>query len=567
VGTEEDRIRDKYTPLNKPTTGSSAPNLQRIIVEKLSKYIAPVIQIKLNKERDSITESNSSSICSDFNFTEKNEKVSIDELHKMQRNLINLIQNVGDYNSIKGFKKFYKEFYMLNGKLDKHSEFCWFAEGWSFLHEASKRGNTDIAKFLIFGRMQDPNMVSESLWTPLQLSWHYGHVKLTMLLCESPKLDPDIVTDYSRGSASEISWRNMSDECVNLIKCEKDESFISDKHLNCLKVIYKLKNLPFNLKDFAEAPLSKRSSSFHEKKAENKDNTAKVIKRKKNNRANSHFDASSSDSHKIPDAKQISIEDIKIACVKYLTHLQIKIPANFFEVLDIMHDKSKVNYPIESIPYMIEYDGYIGKSQALGLKVSYRWFKLNPTDGNFIEYKTKEDCPNKPHKIIPLNSINSVWISTNRWMVKKALFYWEIDNKQIMCNRTSQCQNLWILKLLESIQFSSWIEALKNIRFTEVPIPDELEIGEKDKNNIERFVDKILSHRLQRVEIVDTDSNGGLIHYDEKRDMSPILKTTSAKHIDNLKPTVPTKTKSKLSVKRVPKVNLSLNNVVHKDIK
>jgi hypothetical protein len=567
VGIEEDRIREVYTPLNKPLTKSSTPNLQRIIVEKLSKYAAPVIQIKLNKERDSITESNSSSICSDFQFDDKSSKDNIDELHKTQRNLINLIQNVGDYNSIKGFKKFYQEFYMLNGKLDKYSEFKWFAEGWSFLHEASKRGNTDIAKFLIFGRMQDPNMVSESLWTPLQLSWHHGHVKLTMLLCESPKLDPDIVTDYWRGSASEISWRNISDECVNLIRCEKDESFINDKHLNCLKVIYKLKKLPFNIKDFAETPLCRRSSSFHEIKTENKASCIKVIKRKKNNRANSHIDALSAGNHKILDSKQISIEDIKTACEKYLTYLQIKIPANFFEVLDIMHDKSKVNYPIESIPYMIEYDGYIGKSQALGLKVSYRWFKLNPTDGNFIEYKTKEDCPNKPHKIIPLNSINSVWLSTNRWMVKKALFYWEIDNKQIMCNRTSQCQNLWILKLLESIQFSSWIDALKNIRFTDVPIPDELQIGENDKNNIERFVDKILSHRLQRVEIVDTDSNGGLIHYDQRRDISPSFKTTSVKHIENLKPTVPTNTKNKVSLKRVPKVNLSLSNVIDKDIK
>lgn len=123
MGTEEDRIRDKYTPVSIPKVGASTPNLQRIIVEKLSKYIAPVIQIKLDKQRDSIAESNNSSICSEFQYNEKSEKVSIDELHKAQRNLMNMIQNVGDYNSIKGFKKFYQENYMLNGKLDKHSEF------------------------------------------------------------------------------------------------------------------------------------------------------------------------------------------------------------------------------------------------------------------------------------------------------------------------------------------------------------------------------------------------------------------------------------------------------------
>lgn len=569
TGNEKDRVREKFAPLNQPTTAFLSPNLQRVTVDRQNKYIAPTIQIKLKKQKDSIAESSTSSAISDFPYNEKIVQVSTDELYKTQRSLMILIQNVGDFNSIKGFKMFYQEHYILAGKLSKDLEFHSFLEKWSFLHEASKHGNTDIAKFLIFERMQDPNMVSDSLWTPLQLSWHHGHVKLTMLLWESPKLDPDIVTDYLRGSALEISKRNISDECINLIRNKKDSSFISDKHLNCFKVICKFKNITFNINDFAAAPLMKRSSSFHEKQipqdtANYSSPLASQSKRKKA-RANSQFDGSSS--NKVSESKQLWFEDIQKVWEKYLSHLQIKIPENFFDVLDQAYQKSKFNESFEDIPFMWEYEGFIGRSQTLGLKVAYRWFKLSSNAGSLIEYKTKEDCPNKPYRIIPLNTIGTVLPSTGRWMMKKALYYWEIDNKQIMWNKTIQCQNLWIDKIQQSIGYSWWIDALKNIRFTEVPIPAELQISENDKANIERFVDKILSTKLMKVEINDSDVNWGLIYEKEPNKYMSVesinltnIKVSESKTNDAQITTSTHKLKNKISNKKVANVNINLTD-------
>lgn len=68
----------------------------------------------------------------------------------------------------------------------------------------------------------------------------------------------------------------------------------------------------------------------------------------------------------------------------------------------------------------------------MGLKIEQRWVKLNPIDGNFIEFKNKADCPNKPYRILPLHSIQSIAVSSQKWLMKKTMFYWEIDNKYIM---------------------------------------------------------------------------------------------------------------------------------------
>lgn len=53
-------------------------------------------------------------------------------------------------------------------------------DGWTFLHEASKYGNLDIAHFMLTETDIDPNMVSRGaiidgsrkteLWTPLQIA-------------------------------------------------------------------------------------------------------------------------------------------------------------------------------------------------------------------------------------------------------------------------------------------------------------------------------------------------------------------------------------------------------------
>lgn len=65
-------------------------------------------------------------------------------------------------------------------------------DGWTFLHEASKYGNLDIAHFMLTETDIDPNMVSRGaiidgsrkteLWTPLQIAWQLGYYKIVAIL-------------------------------------------------------------------------------------------------------------------------------------------------------------------------------------------------------------------------------------------------------------------------------------------------------------------------------------------------------------------------------------------------
>lgn len=87
---------------------------------------------------------------------------------------------------------------------------------------------------------QDPNLVSLSLWTPLQLSCQYSHEKVTKLLLEDKRTDIDLITDYQRGSATEISWNNIPKDLLNHSPDNKTGES-PNKHLNCLKAIYKHK--------------------------------------------------------------------------------------------------------------------------------------------------------------------------------------------------------------------------------------------------------------------------------------------------------------------------------------
>ena len=72
------------------------------------------------------------------------------------------------------------------------------------------------------------------------------------------------------------------------------------------------------------------------------------------------------------------------------------------------------------------YQGSIGCQKGMRMKLIYRWVKLNPIDGTLIEFKSKRDCPNKPYKIIPLHSIQSISLAQKKWYMKKNLYYWEI---------------------------------------------------------------------------------------------------------------------------------------------
>lgn len=77
--------------------------------------------------------------------------------------------------------------------------------------------------------------------------------------------------------------------------------------------------------------------------------------------------------------------------------------------------------------FVWEYQGLIERPKSMGVTTTPRWIKVNPIDGSLIEFKSKEDCPNKPYRIIPLHTITNITINHHRWIMKKNLLYWEIN--------------------------------------------------------------------------------------------------------------------------------------------
>lgn len=83
---------------------------------------------------------------------------------------MSLIANIGSQVDIDLFKSKYTQTFIMSGRMDPYYEFHSFDRNWTLLHEAAKLSNTDIAWFLISDVKQDPNMVSDCHWTPLQLA-------------------------------------------------------------------------------------------------------------------------------------------------------------------------------------------------------------------------------------------------------------------------------------------------------------------------------------------------------------------------------------------------------------
>jgi len=125
-------------------------------------------------------------------------------------------------------------------------------------------------------------------------------------------------------------------------------------------------------------------------------------------------------------------ENIREVCESILKNSKVKnIPSDLFDI--ILPNKSIISKPDQKTSnWLWEYQGYVGRHKSMGVSNPLRWIKISPKDGNLIEFKCKEDCPNKPYRIIPLYNIDSVGPTKQKWLMKKSLFYWEINKKYVL---------------------------------------------------------------------------------------------------------------------------------------
>ena len=186
-----------------------------------------------------------SSIDSETDHEQKHHKLSPKKQAKVMKDLMPLVSNVEDLKSFLFFKRKLLDSITINTKSSARLNFTQ-RNKWGFLHEAAKHGNVEIGRFLIFELEQDPNIISDSLWTPLQLACSEGHSKFVEMLLESDSIDPDLITNYVRGSATEISWNNILSGTIKSIKNGEPIDTINDPFLDCLKAIYKFKNKDIN---------------------------------------------------------------------------------------------------------------------------------------------------------------------------------------------------------------------------------------------------------------------------------------------------------------------------------
>ena len=205
---------------------------------------------------------------SDVPYIEKRLKSEFRNIEKLKAQLMGYIPKVGDIDSINKFKTEYLSIYRKDGWINRTDEFDDFEEKWTFLHEAAKFGNVDIARFLVFEMKQDPNMISESLWTPLQLSCSIGNDTFTKMLLEDPRIDVEIITDFDRGSAVQIAWKKVPKKASGEILSNDYVNTSHNGYLECVKAIYRVKNYSGETRCSISTSASahKRSSSFEELK-------------------------------------------------------------------------------------------------------------------------------------------------------------------------------------------------------------------------------------------------------------------------------------------------------------
>lgn len=94
------------------------------------------------------------------------------------------------------------------------------AEGYTGLHHACKKGNTDVAKLLL-DNGADVNAVNKDGATPLALACQYGHDQTVHYLVKQRRADTGI-PDKQGSTAHHISSINGRADIVNhLVACDR----------------------------------------------------------------------------------------------------------------------------------------------------------------------------------------------------------------------------------------------------------------------------------------------------------------------------------------------------------
>ena len=111
--------------------------------------------------------------------------------------------------------------------LDDYNGYDSFENSWTYLHEASKTGNIDVAHYMLTETDLDPNLVSGDKWTPLQVACFYGYFKIVALLISDNRTILNFTTNFEVGSPIEIAKKlaesNEDDESeYDSIECEKN---------------------------------------------------------------------------------------------------------------------------------------------------------------------------------------------------------------------------------------------------------------------------------------------------------------------------------------------------------
>ena len=401
-----------------------------------------------------------------ISFYKPEDGVSNLNLH--QSALIDLINKVGCKESIQKFINQYYKIYLNNGRMEPQFEFNSFKSNWTYLHEASKLGNCDIASFLINEIRQDPNMISDCNSTPLSLAWTKGHVKLTKLLLKD-----------SRTIINPI--RNQ----------EKPSKNLNDGYLECMKAIEEHKRILFEEKVPDDKLYRQRSSSFN-----GSDNFNQLMEELTKSRNKNFSSRRSNFETKCKNNKNIYSEEEIKSCLSRLlkTHNIDYIP---YEILK------------EDFEYYC-YTGLIWRHSSFQINHKWRWFRLNPIEWNFIEYKSKEDCPNRPYRVIPMHTVDSISILESKWFMKRSLFYWELsqfNTKYIFSCKTEKWRQEWIEKLTLLKKHADTINILKNIRYTDVKLDSVYQVTSDDKKHIEYFLNIFIKTKTSDFELVDSDKS------------------------------------------------------------
>lgn len=185
------------------------------------------------------------------------------------------------------------------------------------------------------------------------------------------------------------------------------------------------------------------------------------------------------------------------------------------------------------------YTGTIGRYASLALQLKIRWLKLSPIDGNLIEYKDKQDYPNKPYRIIPLNLVDTISIVPSKWLMKKSLFYFEIiqqSNRYIFATKTEKCRKEWMDKIILTKSYADAIHQLVNIRYSDVAIDIKYDVTEDDKKYIEYFLNRFGITKTTEFEILDTcDAKYERVNSRVRSIDEPMssFKSTNCKHLMN----------------------------------